>query len=69
MSQTLNEITHDAVYNVIYANDKVWMDLTGRFPYFSNQGNEYILIVYHCDYNAIVEVPLKIQQAVTIKKA
>ena len=28
------------------------MDLTGRFPFPSSRGNEYILIVYHYDSNA-----------------
>ena len=44
------------------------MDLTGRFPFCSSRGNEYILIGYHYDANAILGVPLKNRQAVTITK-
>ena len=45
------------------------MDLTGRFPYKSSRGNEYILIGYHFDSNAILGIPLKNRQAGTITKA
>ena len=45
------------------------MDLTGRFPYKSSQRNEYILIAYQFDSNAILEVPLKNRQAKTITTA
>ena len=41
---------------------------TGRFPYKSSRGNEYILIGYHFDSNAIYGVPLKNRQAATITK-
>ena len=44
------------------------MDLTGRFLYFSSRINEYVLIAYHYNANAIVGVPLKNGQAVTIHK-
>ena len=42
------------------------MDLTGRFPYKSSRGNEYILIAYHFDFNAILGVAIKNHQAKTI---
>ena len=41
---TPNDRTHNAVYSVISANNKAYVDLTGRFPYFSIRLNEYILV-------------------------
>ena len=38
---------------------KVYGDLTGRYPIESNKGNNYILVIYHCDANAILAEPLK----------
>ena len=58
----------DVVYSLVSSEDKAYMDLTGRFPICSSRGNEYILIVYHYDANAILGVPLKNRQAVTITK-
>ena len=45
------------------------MDLTGRFPYKSLRGNEYILIAYHVDSNAILGTSVKNKQANTLKQA
>ena len=45
------------------------MDLTGRFPYCSSKGNEYILIAYHYDSNAILGLPVANRQAGTLTKA
>ena len=42
------------------------MDLTGRFPYRSSRGNEYVLVVYHYDANAILVEPVKNREAKTI---
>ena len=36
-----------------------YWDLAGRFPYRSAQGNQYIMITYHVDSNAILLQPLK----------
>ena len=36
-----------------------YMDLTGRFPRRSSQGNEYILIGYHHDGNTILATAIK----------
>ena len=46
-----------------------YIDLTGRFPYRSARGNEYILVGYHYDANAILSTALKNRQAATITKA
>ena len=45
---------------MVRPGEKAYMDLIGRFPYCSSRGNEYILVAYHYDANAILGVPLKI---------
>ena len=45
------------------------MDLTGKFPYKSARGYEYLLIGYNYDANAIVVEPIKNKQAKSIKEA
>ena len=37
--------------------------LTGRSPYRSSRGNEYILVGYHFDGNTILAEPIKNRQA------
>jgi hypothetical protein len=61
--------THDACYSLFATTEKGFMDLTGRFPYKSSRGNEYILIAYHFDSNAILGLPIKNRQAKTITTA
>ena len=39
---------------------KGYLDLTGRFPYRSAQGNQYMFVAYHVDSNAILEKAIKI---------
>ena len=38
---------------------KLYTDDTGRFPVISRTGNQYIMVAYHCDANAIISVPFK----------
>ena len=38
---------------------KLYNDYTGRFPILSRSGNQYIIIPYRCDYNAIIAAPFK----------
>ena len=64
-----NKKTHDAIYTITSKHDKAYMDLTGRFPHCSSRGNEYILVVYHYDSNAILGMPIKNRQAATITHA
>ena len=45
-----------------------YSDLTGRFPYKSSRGNQYILIVYDYDSNAILAEPLSDRRGHTITK-
>ena len=42
---------------------------TGRFPFRSSRGNEYILIGYHYDANAILAEPLKNSQDESITQS
>ena len=68
MAPNPNDRTHDAVYSVISANNKAYMDIIGSLPYFPSQGNEYVLTACYYYSNAIVGVPIKNWQAVTITK-
>ena len=36
---------------------KLYTDDTGKFPVRSHSGNQYIMVAYHCDSNAILAVP------------
>ena len=60
--------SHEVIYSLVSSQDRAYMDLTGRFPFCSSRGNEYILICYNYDANAILGVPLKNRQAATITK-
>ena len=48
---------------------KAYIDLTGRFPIRSAHGNQYILVGYHYDTNAILVEPLASRRAGYITKA
>ena len=43
-----------------------FIDLTGRFPYRSSRGNQYLLLLYDYDSNAILVETLKNRKAETI---
>ena len=45
---------------------KTYSDQTGRFPFRSSHGNEYIIIMYDHNLNAILVTALKNRQAKTI---
>ena len=45
-----------------------YFDLTGRFPYTSSRGNQYIMVMYHYDHNAILVEATKSRQAAELKK-
>ena len=38
---------------------KLYSDDTGCFPVRSRSGNQYVMILFHCDRNAILQAPLK----------
>ena len=65
-----NAQTNDVVYAIVDQKANLaYMDLTGRFPYKSSKGNEYVLIAYHFDANAILVEALKNREAKTITNA
>jgi len=45
---------------------QTYMDLTGKFVVASSNGNNYILIIYDYDSNAILAIPLKNRKAESI---
>ena len=61
--------TNDVIYAVCSTSDRAFMDLCGRFPFASSRGNEYILIAYHYDSNAIIGTAVKNRQAATLTTA
>jgi hypothetical protein len=56
--------TYDACVAIIpfATRNTAYQDLTGRFPHTSSRGNQYILVVYDYDSNAILHNPLKNKQ-------
>ena len=46
-----------------------YIDLTGKFPHKSSRGNQYLLLLYDFDSNAILVEPLKCSLASAIVKA
>ena len=69
-SDLTNQKTHDVAYTITTMTraDTAYMDLTGRFPHQSSRGNNYILVAYHYDSNAILATPLKSKQAAEITR-
>lgn len=61
--------SNDVIYALISNTDTAYMDLCGRFPFRSSRGNEYILIAFHVDSNAILGRPVKNRQAATLATA
>ena len=49
--------------------EKTYSDQTGRFPHRSSRGNEYLMIMYDHDSNAILVEALKNRQAKTLADA
>ena len=68
MLPTISPKSREVIYSLVSSKDTSYMDLTGRFPFCSSRGNEYILIGYNYDANAILGAPLKNRQAATITK-
>ena len=63
--------TYECASIIIPFNPKTksYVDLTGRFPYKSSSGNEYIYVMYDFDLNAIFGYPIKNRQAKTLTEA
>ena len=71
-SPTPNIKDHSVVYALHHeetAIEKAYTDLTGRFPFRSSRGNQYILIGYHPDSNAILAKAVKNRTAATLTSA
>ena len=43
---------------IMEMQNKVYMDQTGQFPVQSYRGYKYIMVMLHCDSNAILATPL-----------
>ena len=67
---TFNKKTHQAAAFLFPFNSigKAYGDITGRFPYLLSRGNQYILIIYDHDSNAILSEPLKNRTGPEIKR-
>jgi hypothetical protein len=70
-SETPNSKTHEASAILIPFESKstAYGDLTGKFPHKSSRGNQYLLVIYDYDSNAILAEPLKNKTAGEITKA
>ena len=65
-----NKKTNDIMYYIYNSSDGVaYTDLTGKFPYRSTKGNNYIMVAYNYDGNAILAEPVKNRQATTLLEA
>ena len=51
------------------ARETGYSDLSGRFPFASTRGSEYVLVMYDYDSNAILATAVKNRQAATLKDA
>ena len=52
-----------------YIQNMGYIDITGRFPFRSLRGNQYILVAYHVDANAIYGQPMKNRESDSIIEA
>ena len=71
-SDTPNKKTNDVLYMLVDDADgmsRAYTDLTGRFQYRSSRGNEYVLVAYHYDANAILATPVRNRQKETLVTA
>ena len=70
-SDILNERTNHICYVLVDLEEisTRYMDLIGRFPKKSSQGNKYIMIAYYFDGNHIRALPIKNRKGPTITKA
>ena len=72
ISDKTNKKTNDVLYKVFEtssATGVTYTDQTGRFPYRSSRGNEYLMVAYHYDANVILVQPIKNRQAATLTSA
>lgn len=50
--------THETYYDVFQSTGQVYTDRTGRFPAISARGNQYVMVLYDYDSNAILTEPM-----------
>lgn len=50
--------THETYYDVFQPTGQVYTDQTGRFPAISARGNQYVMVLYDYDSNAILTEPM-----------
>lgn len=67
--QEADNIATNHLYLTIETTGKIYTDQTGRFPVKSSRGNQYILVAYDYDSNAILTEPLKNRQGKEILRA
>ena len=70
-SPSPNQRSNSVIYNV-FSTDPTglgYTDLTGRFPYCSSRGNEYIFVGYHYDANAILAIAIPDRKSTTLVNA
>jgi hypothetical protein len=67
------DLDHGIKTQLVYAATidagQIYTDQTGRFPVASSKGNNYIMILYDYDSNAILEQPIKDRTAPELLKA
>ena len=68
LSDAPNVKQHQVIYAIMDNLSKAYIDLTGRFPHCSSRGNQYILVGYHHDSNAILSTPLRKRTAAEITR-
>ena len=65
-SETPNVKTHKCYTGVMETTGQIYSDQTGRFVVPSNTGNNYLLIVYDYDSNAILAEPMRTRTSASI---
>ena len=63
-----NTSTHQ-LFATITDTGKIYTDQTGRFPVTSSSGNQYIMVLYKYDTNAILTEPIKNRTGAEILRA
>ena len=67
----LNQTKHTPEEPVAQSNEmhvhikhisKLYMENTGSLPIISRNGNQYLIIAYHCESNDIIVAPFKSQK-------
>ena len=59
LSSPLPQVSSNELHIRIHAINKLYTDDTGRFPVQARSGNQYIMVAYHCNRNAILACLLK----------